>query len=283
MKITDVERAINKYRLLDKKDKVLVAVSGGPDSVCLLYTLQRLSKKLKFSIHIAHLDHMLRKDSYRDRIFVEQLAKRFNLPISCSRVNVKALIKNSSQEEIARNVRLGFLFNLCREIKADKIALGHNLDDQAETVLMRILRGSGLQGLSAMFPKRKIDNFVIIRPLLDIPRREIEKFLKKKKLKFRTDFTNLKDIYLRNRIRNILLPHLEKKYNPKIKQCLNNMAKGIALDYGYLSKMSRKAFLKSRRQVKKYRIDFKLKTFLGFNPAIQRMALRLGIASLKGN
>ena len=283
MLINDVERTINKYGLLKKGDKVIIGVSGGSDSVCLLYVLNRLSKKLKFNIHIAHLDHMLRKDSFRDRVFVENIAKKMKLPLSCSQVNVKAILKHSSQEEVARKVRLGFFFKLAQEIGADKIALGHNLDDQAETVLMRILRGSGLQGLGGIFPKRAMDKFIIIRPFIDIPRREIKRFLKKRKIRYRTDFTNLEDIYLRNRIRNRLLPRLEKGYNPRLKLSLSNMAKSTALDYAYLSKLSRRAFLKTCKPIKKKRIACNLSRFLRLDPAIQRMVLRLGIITLKGN
>ena len=283
MTVSEVSKTIEKYRLIERGDKVLIAVSGGSDSLGLLYILNSLKKQLNFSIHIAHLDHMLRRDSHKDKIFVEKVAKKLDLPLTASAINVRALLRKSSQEEVARNVRFSFLFKVARQAGVDKIALGHTLDDQAETVLMRILRGSGLQGLSGIFPKRTIDQFVIVRPLIELSRREIQKFLKKRKIKYRTDHTNQENIYFRNRIRNRLLPLLEKDYNPNIKQCLANMAQSIALDYGYLLKLSRKAFLKTVKSISKHRIDYKLHNFLRLNNASQRMILRLGIISIKGN
>ena len=156
MILDKVKKTIKKYNLIQKGDKIVVAVSGGPDSVALLYLLYSLRKDLKITLHIAHLDHSLRKDSYKDREFVEGLAQRLKLPITTSQINVKELAKKGSLEEIARNARLGFLFRVAQGIKADKIALGHSIDDQAETVLMRILRGTGLYGLAGILPKRNI-------------------------------------------------------------------------------------------------------------------------------
>ena len=283
MLVSKAKKIIEKYRLIERGDKVLIAVSGGSDSLGLLYILNSLKKRLNFSIHIAHLDHMLRKDSRKDKIFVEKVAKKLNLPFTTSQINVKALLKKSSQEEVARNVRLSFLFKVAREVGVDKIALGHTVDDQAETVLMRILRGSGLQGLGGIFPKRKIDQFVIIRPLIELSRREIQKFLKKRKINYRTDYTNRENKYFRNRIRNKLLPLLEKDFNPNIKQCLANMAQSIAMDYGYLLKLSRKSFHKTVNSINKNRINYKLHNFLRLNTASRRMILRLGIIAIEGN
>lgn len=141
MILQKIRETIKKYDLIHKGDKIVVGVSGGPDSVCLLYLLNSLKKELRLSLHIAHLDHMLRRDSYKDAEFVKELALKLKLPVTCAVLNVKELAKNGSLEEIARNARLGFFFRLADTVKANKIALGHNLDDQAETVLMRILRG----------------------------------------------------------------------------------------------------------------------------------------------
>lgn len=174
-------KTIKRCNLIRQNDKIVVGVSGGPDSVALLYILNFLKNELKITLHVAHLDHMLRKDSHQDRIFVENLAKKLKLPVTSTDINVKAIAKRGSIEEICRNVRLGFLFKVAKDINADKIALGHNLDDQAETILMRIIRGTGLHGLSGILPKRQIYGYTIIRPLIEIKRKEIEAFLKKKR------------------------------------------------------------------------------------------------------
>jgi len=276
MLLEKAKNTIRKYNLLDKKDRVVIGVSGGPDSVALLYLLNSLRKELKISLHIAHLDHMLRKESAKDRRFVEGLAQKLKIPITTTRINIKELAKKGSQEEIARNARLGFLFKVAKDTKADKIALGHNLDDQAETVLMRILRGSGLYGLSGILPKRNIAGYQIIRPLLEVRRKEIEAFLKKKKIKPCIDTSNLEEIYFRNKIRNKLIPLLEKEYNKNIKNILSNMAESIGCDYNYLLGIT-------NRYAKKLKSRINLNKFITLHPAIQRLTLRMIITRLKGD
>ncbi len=219
---------------------------------------------------------MLRKESYKDREFVQELGRKLKIPLTCGQVNIKELAKKGSLEEIARNARLGFLFRLAKKLKTKKIALGHNLDDRAETVLMRILRGAGLYGLSAILPKRNIAGFEIIRPLIEVKRTEIEAFLRRKKIKPCRDASNLEDIYLRNRIRNNLLPLLEKGYNRNIKEVLSNTAESAAYDYDYLSGQASRAVQRLGRKIN-------LEKFLKLHPAIQRLILRLNIARLAGN
>ena len=271
-----VKSTIRKYNLIKKHDRIIIGVSGGPDSVALLYLLNSLRKELRVSLHICHLDHMLRKDSYKDAEFVKELAEKLKVPITAGQINVKQIAKKGSPEEIARNCRLGFLFKVAKDIKADKIALGHNLDDQAETVLMRILRGTGLYGLSGISPKREIAGYQIIRPLIEVSRKEIIAFLKRKKINPRMDTSNLEDIYFRNKLRNKLFPILEKEYNKNIKAVLANMADSIGYDYDYLQSVARRA-------VKRLGHKINLKKLSQLHPAIQRLLLRLNIARLKGD
>ncbi len=276
MLIDKVKNTIKKYNLIGKNDKLVIGVSGGPDSVMLLYFLSSLSKEFNLSLHVAHLDHMLRKDSYQDAEFVTSLAERFKIPVTAARVDVKELAKKGSLEEIARKTRFGFFFKIAKSINANKIALGHNLDDQAETVLMRVIRGTGLYGLSGILPKREIEGYCIIRPLIEISRREIEAALKKKKIKARIDKTNLEDFYFRNKIRNRLLPLLAKEYNSNIKEVLSNMAFSVGYDYDYLNQMAIKIVLRLGRRIK-------ISEFVKLHPALQRLVLRLNIARVKGD
>lgn len=276
MILDKVRNVIKTYGLIRRRDKVLVAVSGGPDSVALLYLLASLSKEYRISLHVAHLDHMLRKSSCRERKFVENLACRLDIPVTSAQVNVKRLSRKGSVEEIARNARLDFLAKTAKKIRADKIALGHTLDDQAETVLMRILRGAGLYGLSGIAPKRKIAGYDFIRPLLGIERKEIEAFLKRKKIRAVIDTSNQEDIYFRNRVRHKLLPLLEKEYNKNIKEILSNTAESLSYDYDYLN---RQAVSKGKRFSRKINLNRLLK----LHPAMQRLVLRMKIAALKGN
>jgi len=276
MILDKVKETIGRYKLISRRDLVLVAVSGGADSVCLLYLLQALSRPLGFKLQVAHLDHMLRKDSARDAEFVRRLGFKLGIPVIIGKINVKELDKRGSLEEIARDARLGFLFKVAKDIQADKIALAHNLDDQAETVLMRILRGTGLYGLAGILPKRQLCGFTVIRPLIRVQRREIEAYLRREKIKPRIDKTNLQDIYLRNKIRNRLVPLLKKEYNPRIKEALSNMAEGIAFDYDYLKRQALRLAKGGRNRVN-------IAKFLKLHPAMQRLILRLGISRLQGS
>ena len=271
-----VKNTIKRHNLILRGDTILIGVSGGPDSLALLYALNGLKKEFKLKLHIAHLDHMLRKDSVKDALFVKRLASDLKLPITAAQANIKALAKHGSLEEIARNARLSFLFRVAGEIKADKIALGHNLDDQAETVLMRLLRGTGLYGLSGILPKRNLYGHEVIRPLLEIQRKEIEVFLKRKGIKPRIDTSNRESIYFRNQIRNNLLPALERSYSKNIKELLANLAQTAGYDYDYLDRAA-------ARSIRGPGAKLDLKKFSKLHPAIRRIVLRLMIKRLKGN
>jgi tRNA(Ile)-lysidine synthase len=227
-------------------------------------------------LHIAHLDHCLRLDSARDKEYVESVARKLNLPFTATQVNIRGLAKKGSIEQICRNARLGFLFRVARTIKAKKIALGHNLDDQAETVLMRILRGTGLYGLAGILPKREIAGFWIIRPLIEVRRKEIQAFLKRKKIKPLLDKTNLEDIYFRNKVRNRLIPLLEKEYNQNIKEVLANLAQSAGCDYAYLLQQALRFRGAGRRRLN-------LAKLAKWHPAMQRLLIRQAIAELKGD
>jgi len=274
--INKVKHALRQYNLISKGDKIIVGVSGGPDSVCLLYILNSLKEELSFRLYVVHLDHMLRKNSGKEAAFVRSLAKRLGIPAVIARVDIKALAANGSIEEVARNARFKLFSKAAKSFKANKIALGHNLDDQAETVLMRLLRGSGLYGLSAIQPKKLIHGKTIIRPLLEIRRKDIERFLTSRRIKFCLDESNLDDVYLRNRIRNSLLPLLEKNYNKNIRQVLASLSDSSTSDYDYLSKAVAK-FPEAEKTV------FRLKRLMSMHPAMRRLLLRNAITRVKGD
>jgi len=276
MIIEKAKKTIKNYGLLTKGDRIVVGVSGGPDSLALLLLLNALRQEMGLELYVAHLDHMLRKDSARDCEFVRRVSERLKLPFYSAQIDIRAISRKGSLEEIARNARLGFLFRVAKEAGAKKIALGHNLDDQAETVLMRLLRGTGLFGLSGILPKRNIAGFTVVRPLVEIRRRDIETYLKKKKIKPRRDISNSRDIYLRNRIRNRLLPLLEKKYNSNIREVLANTAQSAGSDYDFLNRMALR-----RQKAGSPRID--LRSFLRLHPAMQRLILRRAFAAVKGD
>ena len=286
--IKKLREAIKRHNLLTKNDRVVVGVSGGPDSVALIFLLHKLRKELNLDLHIAHLDHQLRKDSDQDKEFVKSLAQKLNLPFTSAEINIGRLPKKGSIEEIARKERLRFIFTVAKNIGATKIALGHNQDDQAETVLMRLIRGTGLSGLASILPKRKMGEWTIVRPLIEVPRKAIECYLKRKKIKPRIDLSNKELIYFRNHIRNRLIPQLIKDYNPNIKLVLANAAQIAACDYDYLEKAARRALHRLKKPLPQGKANsvagmrFSLTKFSKLHPAMQRLILRLSIAQIKG-
>ena len=198
-----------RYGMFKEDDRVVVAVSGGPDSVCLLHVLHALRKKFGIDLIVCHFDHGLRPDEdEKETRFVQALAKSLNLPFATEKAAKKLTMGGHSMEETARNLRYAFLTERMHHFSAQKIAVGHTLDDQAETLLMRLLRGSGTAGLSGIPPVR---DRVIVRPLIDVAREEIVEYLSQKGMKYITDSSNLNPKPLRNDIRLNILPDLKKR------------------------------------------------------------------------
>ena len=276
MLLQKLKNTVKKYNLINKRDRIVAGVSGGPDSLALLLLLNQLKEDLGFSLIVAHLDHALRKNSARDAGFVRRLSAKLGLPFFLGRLEAGQLSAAGSIEEAARVARLEFLFKTAEDNRANKIALGHHFDDQAETVLMRILRGTGLYGLAGILPKRNMKGFVIIRPLIEIKRSQIEAFLKVKRVRPRRDATNHEDIYFRNKIRNKLLPLLEKEYNKNIREVLSNMSDSAACDYDYLRRAA-----ESKTPAGTTKIG--LNKFVNMHQALRRLVARSVFASLKGD
>ncbi|MFA5092988.1 MAG: tRNA lysidine(34) synthetase TilS [Candidatus Omnitrophota bacterium] len=274
--MNNFQETIKKYNLIQKNDKLLVGVSGGPDSLALLFQLNNLKNKLNLTLHIAHLDHGLRKDSHRDLQFVQKLADQLDIPITIKKINPKLLKNKGSLEEVCREVRQDFFIQTAKKIKANKIALGHNLNDQAETVLMRILRGTGLSGLSGIWPKREIRNIIFIRPLIETSRSEIERYLKRKKINPCLDPTNHEELFFRNKIRYHLIPILKEKYNQNIVEVLASLADNTAYDYEYLDQVT-------KNNLKGNLKHLNIKKLLKLHPAILRLKIRQGISNLQGD
>ncbi len=222
--IRRVRNTILKHKMLDRGDSVIVAVSGGPDSVCLLDILSELKSYFNVELTVAHFDHGLRPgEDEAETLLVQSLARSLNLTFETAMASMESGISGASLEEKARDARYLYLEQLRLKLSADKIAVGHNMNDQAETVLMRLLRGSGLSGLSGIPPFRE---GIVIRPLIELTRGEIESFLKQRRLRYAIDSSNLKNHHLRNRIRNELIPSLSK-YQPRIVEVLGQTAEII--------------------------------------------------------
>lgn len=228
--IKRVQNTVNKFELWQKSDAFVVGVSGGPDSVCLLDVLFLLSQKYNFKLYVAHINYHLRgRASDLDEKLTREMAARYAVP--CFVLSVKKKLA-SDAEEVLRDVRYAFFEKLRKKFGAHHIAVAHNQNDQAETLLMRLLRGAGLSGLSAMRPK----NGYIIRPLIETSRADIIQYLKERKLVFREDKSNLNERYFRNRIRYTLIPFLENNFQPQAMKLFAETALLIGEDYALLQK-----------------------------------------------
>lgn len=280
--IEKVKKTIDKYSMLDRGDKVVVAVSGGPDSVALLYLLKEIEKECELKLFVAHLNHKLRgKESDKDQEFVSGLAKKLGLKFYHKSLDVRksAKRKKLSLEEGARVARYDYFNQIADRVKAQKVALGHNGDDQAETVLMRLIRGSGSLGLSGIPPKKGR----LIRPLIEVKRDQIENFLRNRKINSRTDSSNLKAFFLRNKLRLKLLPLIQKEYNPKIKEVLSRTALLLSDEERYLRKKALDIYKECLSEKSHTEIVLDLKRFFNYDISLKRIVIRVCVEMLLGS
>ncbi len=274
-------KTIKTYNLFKENDFVLVAFSGGPDSSALLHLLLEFSEEYPLKIEIAHFNHKLRgRESEEDEEFVRGEAERLNIPVHIGSENVKeyAKLRKINLEEASSILRYNFLKMKAKEIGANKIALGHTMNDQAETFLMRVLRGSGLKGLSSIFP---VKDEIFVRPLVELKRKEIEDYLKKKEIKWRLDKSNLSLKLLRNRIRLELIPYLEERFGKRLVEHLSKSAQLIREEDEINRMMEDEKF----KEVVIYEDSLKmnLKLLKNFPVPLQRRLVRRFIEEVKGN
>ena len=240
--IEAMKSTIKKHNLIDEGDKILVGVSGGADSVCLLHCLSRVASELNFSLGAMHVNHCIRgEEADRDMNFVRKLCTEMKIEIYIEKVDVPNLAKveNLSVEAAGRLARYRAFHKICQDYGFNKIATAHNRDDQAETVLMRIIRGTGIDGLSGIQYKRPDG---VIRPILDIERKDIEKYLSENDMDFCSDSTNKDNNYTRNNIRNVLLPMIRNEFNPNINAALSNLAETSSQDGSFINGYSERLY-----------------------------------------
>ena len=266
---------------------LVAAVSGGPDSLALLYALADLKEACRLALTVAHLDHALRPDSAADALFVARQAKTLGLPFRAERIDVAAYRRSRrlSLEQAAREVRYAFLARTAREVGAPAIALGHTADDQAETVLLHILRGSGLAGLrgmSLLSPYMAPDGsgVQLFRPLLETTRQETEAFCGARGLAPRRDESNRSLRFVRNRLRWEVFPLLYK-VNPSVREALLRLARAAALDLEHLEAGVEEAWPLVAEETAGG-LTLEKKAFASLHPALQRHLLRRAYAHLAG-
>ena len=279
--LKNIRTTIETYRLIQTGDTVIAGVSGGADSVALLEALDGLRRELGLKLIVCHVNHGLRRDADTDQRFVERLCRAKGLVCEGSRVSIPGPRKDL--EQAAREKRFAALIKAAKKYRADSIALGHHQNDLAETVLMRIIRGSGLQGLQAILPKRRIQGVTFIRPLINATRGDIEVFLAEQGLRFRTDPTNTDETFLRNKVRHTLLNCLASKYNPNIRDVLARLSETAALDYEFLTQTAARHLKKITLKRTGTSIYLDRKKLKRRHPALKRLILRQALECLCGH
>lgn len=224
-----VLQTIKQNNLINENDKIVIGVSGGPDSMCLLDILYCLKQDLHIKLAVAHINHMIRKEAEQETKYVQEFCKKIDVPCYTKYAEVEILAKQQKvgTEEMGRKVRYEFFEEVAKKEGATKIATAHNANDNSETIIMNLLRGtsiSGLKGIEIMHKSATNPNLDYIRPLKESTRAEIEAYCKKHNLNPKIDKTNFENVYTRNKIRNELIPYLQKEFNPNIIQTLNRLS-----------------------------------------------------------
>jgi tRNA(Ile)-lysidine synthase len=235
---------IKENSMFNKGDKVIVAVSGGPDSICLLYILNELKEELGITLVGAHINHCLRgAESDKDEEYTKKTCESLNIDFYSKSIDIHKISeeKNISCEMAGREVRYEFFQELMIRLNANKIALAHNANDQAETILMRIMRGTGIEGMIGIKPVR---DKIYVRPILHLSRKEIEKYCELNNIKPRIDKSNLENIYARNKVRLELIPYIQDNFNKDIIKTLNRLSDIVKIDNDYLESVSREEYRK---------------------------------------
>jgi tRNA(Ile)-lysidine synthase len=280
--LREVFETISQFGMVQKKDAVLVGVSGGPDSVALVRVLACLTPGLDLmTLGIAHLNHGLRgEEAQRDEIFVQKLSCELGLPFFSETRDIRRLAKQEhiSIEEAGRNARYAFFTKIADAQGFTKIATGHNRDDNAEQVLMNLLRGSGPKGRTGIPPVRE-NRF--IRPLIQLPRARILNFLKEKEQAFVLDSSNTDESYLRNRIRHNLIPLLEQKFNPEIKSSLDRLSHILRQEENFLTDQATQVLKVCTIEQSKDLLALSIPGLTKHHPALVNRVLRLAIARVK--
>lgn len=273
---------IKKYNLIEKGDKIVLGLSGGPDSVCLLHILNRLREVLDIEVYAAHLNHQIRGlEAQQDALYVSQLCESLGVTFFVKSINVPQYCKDNklSLEEGARKLRYEMFFEIKESLNANKIAIAHNMNDQAETVLMRMMRGTGLQGLKGI---DYIRDGVIIRPILDIERSEIEAYCEEHKLNPRIDSTNLESIYTRNKIRLELIPYMKENFNSNVTESIVRMSNSLKCDNEFIEEEALKQF-RNISCINEGNLEIKIEKFKNLHKSLKSRIIRHVIKNVLGD
>ena len=274
---------IKENNLINEGDKIVIGVSGGSDSITLLYLLNKYKEKFKIKLYVCHINHKIREDSTIDEQYVENMCEKMNVPFYKKRVQVEQIAKENKMgtEEAGRIIRYEFFREIAKKENANKIAIAHNMNDNAETMLLNLIRGTGLSGLEGITPKENN----IIRPLINSKKTDINNFCKENNIEYKIDSTNKQNIYRRNIIRNEVIPKLEE-INPSIVETLSRTSKIIKQNNTFIKETTKSEYKKIAHifsNEEKTHIEINLKEFNLLNENIKQNVILKAIEEIQGN
>lgn len=276
-----VVNTIEKYEMICQGDSIVAGVSGGPDSMCMLHILLQLKDKYNLSLYAAHLNHQFRgKEAADDALYVKEICGEWGIPTFIKVFDVPAYAKETglSSEEAGREIRYELYAEVIKKVGGQRIAVAHNMNDHIETILMNLLRGSGIEGLKGIEAVRG----QIIRPLINAERDEIEEYCRINGISPRIDKTNLEPIYGRNKIRLELIPYIKNTFNPNIMSTLYRFSDIAVLENDYMDKEAEKSFFEVAESYENS-IKYNINKLDNLHPALQRRVIRIGLEKLLGS
>lgn len=284
-----IREYIQQHNMLEKEDRIVIGVSGGADSICLLYAFFEICKDYAAELNVVHINHGLRgEEADQDEQFVMELCKSLDIRYHSFYYDVEEIAKKEglSKEEAGRKVRYQSFYDICKRRKCNKLAIAHNKNDNAETVLFHLFRGSGIKGLSGIEPKRKVHiedmDITLIRPLLCVERAEIEEFLAKRGIPYRIDATNLTNDYSRNKIRNQVLAYVSQEINHNAIKNITEAATHLGEINQYISEVIEQHYPTLVRQ-KEHALLFSVKELIRENIVIQKGMIKKAMENLAGH
>lgn len=281
-----VLETIKKYNLIEKGDKLVLGVSGGPDSIAMLNILNDIRNDrnlhLEFDIIVAHVNHMIREEAKDDETFVREFCEKIDVPFYSKSIDVQKIANNNKigTEEAGRNARYNFFDEILTKTNSNKIAIAHNKNDKVETMIMNMLRGSGIVGLKGIEP---IKDSKYIRPLIECERYEIEQYCKENSIDARIDKTNFENIYTRNKVRNIVIPYIKQEFNPNIIKTMDRLSELVKEENEYLENTVKKIYNELIIEEKEKQFVMDLKGFNKQEKVIKARLLLYTISRLLGS
>ena len=280
-----VLKTIQKYTLIENGDILVLGVSGGPDSITMLDILNEIKNddkiNLNFEIIVCHINHMIREEANEDEEYVKKYCNKKNIQFYSESIDVKKLANNNKTgvEETGRTVRYEFFNEICKKTNANKIAIAHNKNDKIETIIMNVIRGTGMSGLKGIEAKRG----KYIRPLIECERFEIENYCEQNKLNPRIDKTNFDNEYTRNKIRNVVIPYIKKEFNPNIIETIDRLSDVVNKEDLYIEEQMKKEYKNILQEERNGQIVLNLKKFNNQEKVIKARLVLYTITRLLGN